>query len=114
PALLTASVIAHGFTVLVMKRSILTEKIARRGYHVSREYSVDPLEHISVGDIMSTAVVTIPASLPVKDLVADYFLSKGPDRHQGYPVVDAEQNLLGVVTRGNLLDEWVISLLDGG
>jgi H+/Cl- antiporter ClcA len=114
PALLTASVIAHGFTVLVMKRSILTEKIARRGYHVSREYSVDPLEHISVGEIMTTSVVTIPASLPVKDLVADYFLSKGPDRHQGYPVVDAEQNLLGVVTRGNLLDEWVVSLLRGG
>ena len=41
PALLIASVVAHGFTVLVMKRSILTEKVARRGYHVSREYSVD-------------------------------------------------------------------------
>jgi len=40
--LLTASIIAHMFTVLVMKRSILTEKVARRGFHVSREYSVDP------------------------------------------------------------------------
>ena len=42
--LLVASVIAHAFTVLVLKRSILTEKVARRGYHLSREYSVDPLE----------------------------------------------------------------------
>ena len=32
------------FTVLVLKRSILTEKVARRGYHLSREYAVDPLE----------------------------------------------------------------------
>src|SRR5207245_5590623 len=48
PLLLVASVISHGFTVLVMKRSILTEKVARRGYHVSREYSVDPLERLSV------------------------------------------------------------------
>src|SRR5262249_31475549 len=50
PALLIASVVAHAFTVLVMKRSILTEKVARRGYHVSREYTVDPLEMLSVGD----------------------------------------------------------------
>jgi chloride channel protein, CIC family len=42
--LLLGSVVAHAFTVLMMKRSILTEKVARRGYHVSREYSVDPLE----------------------------------------------------------------------
>jgi H+/Cl- antiporter ClcA len=113
PALLTASIVAHGFTVLVMKRSILTEKIARRGYHVSREYSVDPLEHISVGDIMTTPVVTIPAALPVKEVVANYFLSKGPEKHQGYPVVDAEGKLLGVVTRSNLLEDWVMALLAG-
>ena len=46
PALLIASVMAYGLTVLVMKRSILTEKLARRGYHISREYSIDPLERI--------------------------------------------------------------------
>src|SRR3954454_10396419 len=42
--LLVAVTLAHGFTVLVMRRSILTEKIARRGYHLSREYAIDPLE----------------------------------------------------------------------
>ena len=66
PALLIASVVAHGFTVLVMKRSILTEKVARRGYHISREYSVDPLERLSVGEVMTTDVVTIPASMPLR------------------------------------------------
>jgi H+/Cl- antiporter ClcA len=111
PALLTASIVAHGFTVLVMKRSILTEKIARRGYHVSREYSVDPLEHLSVGEIMAAPVVTIPASLPVKDAVRQYFLGSGQRKHQGYPVVDASGNLLGVVTRTNLLEDWVITAL---
>ena len=45
--------VAYGFTVLVMKRSILTEKVARRGYHISREYAVDPLERLSVGEVMS-------------------------------------------------------------
>jgi len=42
--LLIAVTIAYGFTVLTMKRSILTEKIGRRGYHLSQEYSIDPLE----------------------------------------------------------------------
>src|SRR6185369_10579277 len=87
PALLIAAVVAHGFTVLVMKRSILTEKVARRGYHVSREYSVDPLERLSVGEVMTPEVVTVPASLPVKELLRDYFLAGRGRKHQGYPVV---------------------------
>ena len=66
--------VAYGFTVLVMKRSILTEKVARRGYHVSREYSVDPLEMVSVREVMSPEVVTIPAKTPVKKVLHDYFL----------------------------------------
>jgi CBS domain-containing protein len=113
PALLTASVVAHGFTVLVMKRSILTEKVARRGYHVSREYAVDPLEILSVGEIMTSDVVTVPASLPVRELLGRYFWGGGADRHQGYPVVDADGKLVGVVTRSNLLDHWVTAMMPG-
>jgi CBS domain-containing protein len=51
PLLLAVS-IAHGFTVLTLRRSILTEKISRRGYHVSREYAVDPLEIIFAREVM--------------------------------------------------------------
>ena len=65
-----------------MKRSILTEKVARRGYHVSREYTVDPLELLSVGEVMTKDVVTVPASLPVKDLLRRYFLGDGQAPHQ--------------------------------
>jgi H+/Cl- antiporter ClcA len=111
PALLIASVVAHGFTVLVMKRSILTEKVARRGYHVSREYTVDPLEMSNIGEVMATEVVTIPARMPAQQLLREYFMGAGPRRHQGYPVVDEEGNLLGVVTRSNFLDDWVVAAL---
>jgi CBS domain-containing protein len=90
-----------------MKRSILTEKIARRGYHVSREYSVDPLELLSLEDVMTREVVTVPASLPVKDLLGQYFQGAGPNQHQGYPVVDTDGTILGVITRSNLLEDWV-------
>ena len=48
-----ASIIAYAVTVLVMKRSILTEKVARRGYDLFREYGVDPLERVRVEEVMS-------------------------------------------------------------
>ena len=51
--LLTAAAVAYGFTVLVMRRSILTEKIARRGYHIYREYGIDPLERHHVDEVMT-------------------------------------------------------------
>ncbi len=108
PALLLASVIAHGLTVLVMRRSILTEKVARRGYHVSREYSVDPLELLSVSDVMTKDVVAVPASLSARELLRQYFLGGSKQKHQAYPVVDDAGQLLGVVTRGNLLEDWVV------
>jgi CBS domain-containing protein len=107
PALLIASVIAHAFTVLAMRRSILTEKVARRGYHVSREYSVDPLELLSIGEVMSTQVATIPASLPLQDVLRQFFRGRGQDVHQGYPVVDRDGSIVGVLTRSNLLEHWV-------
>jgi hypothetical protein len=51
---------AHGVTVLLLKRSILTEKIARRGQHITREYSIDPFELLRVSDVMVTKVDTLP------------------------------------------------------
>lgn len=53
-ALLVACTIAHLVSVLVLKRSILTEKVARRGHHVFREYQVDPLSALLVRDVMSS------------------------------------------------------------
>lgn len=114
PALLIASVVAHAFTVLVMRRSILTEKVARRGYHVSREYSVDPLELISIGEVMSSGVVAIPAALPIVNVLQNYFQGSGKAKHQGYPVVDPDGKVVGVLTRRSLLEEWVSVELQRG
>jgi hypothetical protein len=63
PALLPLSlacIAAYVVTTLVMPRSILTEKLSRRGYHLSREYGVDPLEMVSVGDVMTEADFAAP------------------------------------------------------
>ena len=50
--LLASAVTAHAFTVMFQRRSILTERLSRRGHHLSREYSVDPLESMIVSQIM--------------------------------------------------------------
>ncbi|HET7250183.1 MAG TPA: chloride channel protein [Gemmatimonadales bacterium] len=101
--LLIACAAAYAVTVLVMPRSILTEKVARRGHHLSREYSVDPLETLLVSQVMSHPVQTVQATLPVAELEARHFDPR-LGRHQGYPVVTASGRLVGVVTRSELLD----------
>ena len=60
-ALLVAATVSHLVSVLVLKRSILTEKVARRGFHVMREYAVDPLEATFVREVMDTDVITVDA-----------------------------------------------------
>jgi CBS domain-containing protein len=104
PALLVGSVAALGVTSLLMRRSILTEKLARRGHHVTREYSIDPFELTRVRDVMDKEVPTIPASMKVVDL--SNRLARGDarlTRRQGILLVDKEQRLAGIITRGDLV-----------
>src|SRR5205823_2127828 len=100
--LLVAAVIAHGFTVLTLRRSILTEKVSRRGYHLSREYAIDPLEILFVREVMRTNSVALPANLPLTDVLQS-IRTDGAQRDQRlYPVVDNAACLIGVVTRSTL------------
>jgi CIC family chloride channel protein len=100
--LLVATAIAYATTVLGMSRSILTEKISRRGFHISREYSVDPLEILSVREVMRTRIVALAADLPVSALEK---IAAGVDQPRGqhlYPVLDHAGALIAVVTRREL------------
>ncbi len=63
--LLIAGLLADGFMVLALKRSILTEKIARRGVHVASESSVDPLERIPVRSVMHGSLWPVSADQTV-------------------------------------------------
>jgi chloride channel protein, CIC family len=100
--LVLAVTIAHAFTVLTMRRSILTEKVSRRGYHLSREYAVDPLEVLFVREVMRTDVAALQSAIPLKDL--GRIVSKSyPRLAQGlYPVTDPEGHFVGVLTRSDI------------
>jgi H+/Cl- antiporter ClcA len=90
--LLAATLVAHGFATVVMRRSIMTEKIARRGYHIYREYGVDPLERHYIDEVMSSSVETIDADLSVQDALVT---------HRAYPAVIGGA-VAGMVDRGAL------------
>ena len=103
--LVIAVTVAHAFTVLTLRRSILTEKVARRGFHVSREYAIDELEILFVRDVMNTEIAVLSAS----DTPAAVVERIGPHRearHERsqhlYPVLDDDASLVGAVTYAEL------------
>jgi len=109
PLLMTTTV-SYGFNVLTMRRSIMTEKIARRGFHIYREYGVDPLERKHVADLMSKEVMTIDACLAVTEAMQRYF---GPDqKHRCYPLVK-EGRLVGMIERSAITNPPVAARVCG-
>jgi len=102
-----ASAMAHGTTVLLLKRSILTEKVARHGHHVMREYIVDPFETMRVAEIMAQPVDSLPATMPVGDAVA-FFTAPDAARHKSYPVIDETGRPTAMVSRADTL-RWTMS-----
>lgn len=104
PATVGASVGAYVISVLIMRRSILTEKIARRGRHILQEYTVDPLDFLQAEQVMTRNPETLPGTLSVEQAIA-YFADGAA--HRSYPVVDAEHRLLGLMSRSDAL-RWQV------
>jgi H+/Cl- antiporter ClcA/predicted transcriptional regulator len=102
--LLLATALSYGFTVLTQKRSILTEKIARRGYHLSCEYAIDPLEILFVREVMKTAVTALPASITREELTQKVEVLNADETQLLYPVIDGDLRMAGVVTRRKLIE----------
>jgi len=100
--LMIANIFAYGVTVLLLKRSILTEKLSRRGFHLSREYSVDPLEILFAREVMRTNVMALRANETVKEFACRFRPDHSPRGQHLYPVLDSEQKLTGVITRKDL------------
>jgi H+/Cl- antiporter ClcA len=98
--LLVAVTVAYGFTVLALPRSILTEKLARRGHHLSHESESDPLELIFVRDVMRTRVLTLPAEMEIGQVAGH--ISDGYKGQRLYPVVSSEGSIVGVTTRSDV------------
>ena len=104
PALLCGSVAALAVTVLLMRRSILTEKLARRGQHIAREYSVDLFELMRVADVMDRDIRMLPAKTLLTEFAAR--LANGDIHlaaHQGTLLANEAGALTGIITRGDVV-----------
>ena len=100
PQTVAAAVGAYAVSVLLMRRSILTEKIARRGRHILQEYTVDPLDFLQAEQVMTRDPTCLPGEMTVREAVA-FFAEQA--RHRSYPVIDAQARLLGLVSRTDAL-----------
>jgi CBS domain-containing protein len=108
--LIVSSTIAFLLSVLVLKRSVLTEKVVRKGTHLTREYSIDPLEIFLVGEIMPNSFLGLQSgiSLAAAAQAAEATWTgngrqKLAEIQRLYPIVDDDDHLIGVVTRQQLL-----------
>ena len=110
PLCLAGAGAAYALSVLLMRRSILTEKIARRGRHILQEYSVDAMEFVQVGELMTSDPDMLSGDVRIED-ARDFF--ENDARHRSYPVVDATGRLLGLVSRSDAL-RWRVETIDGG
>jgi CBS domain-containing protein len=100
PDTVAAAGAAYAVAVLVMKRSILTEKISRRGRHILLEYGVDPLALAQAGQIMTRTPETLAEDTPVCEAIR--FFEEGA-RHRSYPVVDGAGRPVGIASRADAL-----------
>ncbi len=101
--LLGACAAAYLISTLLMRESIMTEKLARRGLRVPNEYSADVLESLWVKNVASKKVVTLHARQTMAD-VAAWLASGAPgSEHTGFPIIGDEGYLMGVLTRRDLL-----------
>jgi CIC family chloride channel protein len=100
--LVIAVSVAHGATVLTLRRSILTEKVARRGFHVSREYAIDVLEVLFIRDVMREDISVLRADMTLREATRDLpFPSDDRGQHL-FPVLDAEGMLAGAASFAEL------------
>jgi len=104
PYTVTAAGAAYAISVLLMRRSILTEKIARRGRHILQEYTVDPLDLLQAVQLMTPHPQTLSGGLTIEQTLA-FFTTQA--EHRSYPVVDGDGRLIGLVSRTDAL-RWQI------
>ena len=107
--LLAGCTAAYLSALLLSRHSIMTEKLARRGSPVRTEYAVDHLAHVMARDAATADVVCLHADDVLAE-VREWLDSGDAASHQGFPVLDADELLVGVVTRRDLLTGPDLSL----
>ena len=102
--LLGGCAMSYLVSCVLMRNTIMTEKIARRGVRVPAEYVSDFLDQVLVRDAATKNIIALPAAKSVAETRAWMVSDEGSARHQGFPVVNGAGNLVGILTRRDLAD----------
>jgi chloride channel protein, CIC family len=111
--LLIVATTAHLISALTLPRSILTEKVARRGFHVVREYAVEPLEALFVRDVMESDVLTVEADRTVAAVYAVLEDHASLGRQRLLPIVSPQGSMLGVISWVDIVERAARGDLEG-
>ncbi len=102
--LLSGSSAAYMVSSLLMRNTLMTEKVVRRGVFVPSEYAADLLAQLLVRDVASREVVSLPEHLTLAEVRSRIAEGRPGSNFQGFPVLNDRGLLIGVVTRRDLLD----------
>jgi len=100
--LLISALVSYGLVVLTLPRSILTEKLSRRGYHLSREYIVDPMESLAVEEVMRTQIARLIPGATLDQLHQALQVNDSLGVQRLFPVEDHNGKMIGVIPRWDL------------
>jgi chloride channel protein, CIC family len=92
--LMFACVVADIVAWLISKNTIYTEKLIHRGLHVHQDLEANVLHARHIADVMCPTVETLHKDVPIRE-VWERIVETG---HQGFPIVNDENRLVGVVT----------------
>ena len=97
--LLISALVSYGLVVLTLPRSILTEKLSRRGYHLSREYIVDPMESLGVDEVMRTQIARLTADASLDQIREALQVNDDLGVQRLFPVQEPDGKMVGVIPR---------------
>ncbi|MBL0311566.1 MAG: chloride channel protein [Holophagaceae bacterium] len=95
---------AYMISALMMRHSIMTEKLARRGVRVPAEYTADHLDQLLVKDFASRNVAFFTARTTLEEARAWLASRDEGSAHQGFPILDEEGRAIGMVMARELMD----------
>jgi CIC family chloride channel protein len=101
--LLAGCTVSYVISSYLMKNTIMTEKIARRGVRVPHEYAPDFLDSVQVAKVCSRKLVTLSEDESVESLMAKFASGDQGYGHQGFPVINSTGVVIGVLTRRDFI-----------
>lgn len=102
--LLAACVASYLVSFLIMKNTIMTEKIARRGVKTPHSYESDILERVTVGQIMKPNSLVLDGDKKIQEVQASLNNEVG---ELDYFMVVNEGRFNGIVSSSKLFDKFL-------